>query len=73
MSRRRFKGDFFNKRSVHGIAAENVSKTDNIFDSRRSRSVVLSSAEGTVTFSGNKYLSEKPIIQDTDAVLFKDF
>lgn len=73
MSRRWFKGISFNKRSVHGTAAENVSKTDNIFDSRRSRSVVLGSADGTVTFSGNKYLSEKPIIQDTDAVLIKDF
>lgn len=68
-----FGGIYFQTKSKYGVAAEDVSIVNNIFDNANSDSVILNSAGGTVTFSGNKYLSGKPVVKDTDATVIKDF
>ena len=66
-------GILFKELSEYGVAAENVTITDNTFDNEGSDSVVLNSAEGTVTFSDNTYLSGKPIVRETSAYVTTDF
>lgn len=66
-------GILFKELSEYGVAAENVTITNNTFDNEGSDSIVLNSAEGTVTFSDNTYLSGKPIIRGTSAYVTTDF
>ena len=63
----------FRGESKYGVAAENVTITNNIFDSEGSESVVIDSAGGTISFSGNTYLSGTPVIKETSADIITDF
>ena len=64
---------FFKSASEFGVAGENVTIKDNIFDNGTSESVLLNSAKGSVIFLGNEYLGKKPVVNTAEPQVTKDF